>query len=339
MTRRILVRGSLLKIALLALFASAGCMAQIPILQYPTFWQDGDVRTVAVAKFRNTSVYDHQAGNTISDRLAAALAANGTYERVYDRGDRRTRMARQDLTTLSAAGPARRTDVDAIIVGTVTSFDATSETDHEAEPLYATDADGSSYIVGYRPFTRNEAIVSVTAKMVDARTGETIHTSQPAQSHVWSEGSPPEYNMDACLAAAVNNVTDQLLDEFAIVDRILTVNKGDTLKITTGEYYDGEWQDQDTFTPSDETITVVVNLPPEADRSHFRLTIIRDETRTDLAAQEFVWSRDAPAGGMVFTFDLLEIAANGGGPGDYVLKFYAGEKPVIEKKFTIEPPQ
>ncbi len=345
MKRHTLLAASL-RLALLAMVFSAGCSVDIPICQYPVFWQDGEIRSIIVPAFTNTSAYDDDAGNTMADRLAAALCANGTYEHVYDRWDAREARVDQDTSGWFKDAKSNRTnrnvdlnEIDAILAGTVSSFDACSEVDPRGEPIYAEDAHGNSYIAGYQAFTHNEAIISTTAILTDARTGEVIHASQPIQSQVISEGSPPEHNMDTCLAIALNEVTDQLVREFAIVYTTISVNKGDTLKITTGEYYDGKWQEQDKFTPADTEMTVVVNLPPEADRNTFFVAVSRKDGHTNLAGQEFVWRYNSPAQGQAFVFDLTDIAAQGGGVGEYEVKFYAGDQPLIEKGFKIEEPK
>ena len=320
-----------------------GCEKEIAIWQYPIFWEPGEIESIAVVPFRNTSIQDPEAGNTIADRLAVALAANGTYPKVYNRGDLQALLTEEDLRMLaggegnSAAILKRATGVQAIITGTVSQFDASTQSHQRQDPQYAWDQYGNPYFVGnsIRMFTRNDAIVTVTATMLSTKTGQTIHATQTAQWHMWAEGSPPEMSMDACLAVAVNVVTSQLLAEFAIVGRVIKVKPEEVFRITTGELYDGKWEDKNSFTTADETMTVVINMPAVADRSQFRMTVIRANTKKDLFELDFQWSRDAPVTGQVYIFNPSAIAAAGGGPGEYVLKFYAGVEPIMENRFYI----
>ncbi len=342
MKRHISSNGRLLKIVLLAVVFASGCTTDIPILRYPAFWQDDAPRSVVVLAFHNTSIDDPEAGNTISDRLATALMANGTYDQVYDRWDAQDMDMGQSSAGGWRFGPGWRkqpVSVDAIISGTVTSFEACHETDKYAEPIYEEDHHGEPVIVGYRAFTRNDAMVSVTATLTDRATGEVIHATQPAQSHIASEGSPPDYSMDVCLAMAVNQVIDQLVGELAIIRGTVSVDKGDALRITNGVYREGDWQEQDTFSPYDTEMTVVLNLPATADRNLFSLTIVRDGSGTSIAELDLVWSRLAPVAGEQFVFDPSQIAADGGGVGNYVVRFHAGGAPLIEQSFTIEWPE
>ena len=337
----------LLKVAVLALAVSAGCSKEIPIVQYPVFWEPGRIRTVAVVPFRNTSL-DPQAGNTIADRLAIALAANGTYQHVYNRLDMQALMTERDLEMLAggqgdpAALLSRLTDIQVIIVGTVTSFEATSHDQPRSEPVYYWDAHGNQQYGGQRSFVRttNDAIVSASAQMLAQRTGGSIHAMiSPAQSHVQDIGEPPNMSMDVCLATAVDEVVYQLLEQFAIIRKVIKVNPKETFFTSTGERFDGEWIRQDKFTTADETMAVIVNMPAEADRNTFRIAIIRRDTTTDLDEATFTWSRDNPAFGMAFEFSPRDFAAAGGGPGDYVAKLYVGERPVLEHRFRIEQPR
>lgn len=72
---------------------------------------------------------------------------------------------------------------------------------------------------------------------------------------------------------------------------------------------------------------------PACDRNPFKLTIVRKDQRTDLAVQNFRWSKEHHSFG--YLFNPSEIAAKGGGPGDYEVKFYSGPEPVLRRTFRI----
>ena len=347
MIRRTSTLGKLLQAGVLLLAVSAGCTKEIPIVQYPVFWQPGEIQSIAVVPFRNTSPDDPEAGNAVADRLATALAANGTYERVYNRRDMQTLMTEQDLAQLAggqgdtASLLSRLTNVQAIITGTVTSFEATSQSETRREPTYFTDRHGNVRQGRDKVFTytTNDAIISAAAQLLSQRTGKTIHAViSPAQSHIHHEGHPPKMSMDACMAVALDNVIYQLVEQFAVIQKTIKVKPKDTFFSSTGERYHAEWTRQDDFATTDEKMAMVVAMPAEVDRNPFSIVIVRKDTKVDLAETSFVWSRDNPAYGVAFEFCPRELAA-AGGAGDYLARLYVDDTPVLEHKFRIRPPQ
>ncbi len=326
----------------LAAACLGGCTKEMTVYQVPAFWQPGQFESVAVVPFRSEVPGNPHAGNAIADSLATALTANGTYPKVYNRRDLAALLTEQDLQELAGgAGDntalQRLTDVQVIITGTVTQCGTSTRSENRQDPVYAYTNQGVQYVAGYKRyvFTRNEAVVAATATMMSTKTGAPIHASSPAISQQWAQGSPPEYNQAACLTSAMNNVVYDLLTEFAIVAKTIEVEVDKAFRITTGEVYDGQWTDKKAFTTADTEMTVVIALPYEADRNNFRLAVIRKGTKKDLFELPFTWSSGNPASGAPFLFNPQAIAAAGGGPGTYTLKFYAGETPVMERDFYI----
>jgi len=256
-------------------------------------------------------------------------------------------MTEQDLAQLAggqgdtASLLGRLTNVQAIITGTVTSFEATSQSETRREPTYFTDQHGNVRQGRDKVFTytTNDAIVSAAAQLLSQQTGKTIHAMLgPAESHIHKEGAPPNMSMDVCMAVALDNVIYQLVEQFAIIQKTIKVKPKDTFFSSTGECYDAEWTRQDNFTTADEKMVMVVAMPAEADRNPFRIAIIRKDTKTDLAETSLVWSRGNPFFGVAFEFCPRELAT-AGGAGDYVAKLYVGPTPVLEHNFRIRPPE
>jgi len=212
-----------------------------------------------------------------------------------------------------------------------------SRSENRQDPIYGVDGNGNMYVSGYRRyvFTRNEAIVSATATMLARETGTTIHATSPAVWQQWAQGSPPDYDAAGCMTISMNEVVSQLVEEFAIIIKVIEVEPDKAFRITTGKVYDGKWQDKNTFTTADTVMTVVINLPQAADRNRFRLAVIRKGTKEDLSEYIFDWSSSNPVTGLPVQFSPAEIAAAGGGPGTYTLKFYAGVEPAMERDFYI----
>ncbi|MHC4562106.1 MAG: hypothetical protein ACYS8X_04950 [Planctomycetota bacterium] len=184
-------------------------------------------------------------------------------------------------------------------------------------------------------FTHNEAEVGVTASMLWAETGEIMHaTTTPVRSRAVSGGSPPPMGVDGCLDAAVDAAVRELVVEFAITHSTVTVDAGKVLRITAGEYRGRQWRDKGSFTTADEKMAVVINLPPEAHRNRFDLTIRHRDAAENAVVETFIWRRDGPPEGAVFEFDPSQLAAVDG-PGEYELAFHAAGRPVMTRAFWI----
>jgi hypothetical protein len=320
------------------LSAAGGCSKKIWVTQVPDFYTP-KLQTVAIAPFRNKTKWQG-AGDIISDKLAAALAANGAY-RVYNRNDLKTVLDEQDLQTAlgggaAAAGQLKKLEnVQAILTGTVTTYSATSSSQSRQDPVYATDNNGNSYVAGYRRYvyTRNEGNVTVTATLIRTKDGSAIAaTGEPLWARVWAEGSPPSKDQHACVSEADMNVVDQLVETFAPVRKQVSVDPDKALRLAS-ELYDNRWTYTDTFKASDKKMFVVVELPPACDRNDFKITIVRKDQHEDLVSQQIRWSKAHHSFG--YTFDPSKIAAKGGGPGEYEIKFYSGPEPVLRRTFRI----
>jgi len=320
--------------------ATAGCSKKIWITQYPEFYTP-DLKTIVVVPFRNqTGVRD--AGNNVADRLAAAMAANGTYT-IFNRNDLKAVMDERDVqiafgsdTDAAAAKFRKLGNVQAILIGAVNTYAATSNSQRKQDPIYSYHPQtGARYVSGYKRYvwTRNEANVAVTASLIRVSDGKTIYsTMSPATGNAWAEGSPPKYDVYACLNTATNYAVGQLLEHFAVVRKEIKVEIDKALR-TASELYDDKWTYQDTFKDTDEKMYVVVTLPAVCDRNRFKITIIRKGEREDLVVQQITWTKDYSGYGYVFI--PKEIAAKGGGPGDYEIKFYSGPEPVLRRTFRI----
>lgn len=324
---------------LLATAISAGCSKDMWIMRIPEFYTP-ELQSVAVASFRNQTD-QNGAGDIIADKLAASLMANGSY-RVFNRNDLKAVMDENDLQLALGGGSSGDTDqlsklssVQAVLVGAVTTYSSTSNSQQRQDPVYATDRAGNSYVAGYRTYTqtRHEGNVSVTATLIRVSDGTTIFaTPEPLWTRVWSEGSPPQKDCNACLYEAADSVVSQLVATFAPVRMQIKINPSKALRTAT-ELYDNKWNYKDKFSADDEKMFVVVALPASCDRNSFRLVIVRKNERVDLAAQDIKWDRQYGAYG--YLFSPKDIAAKAG-PGDYEVKFYSGPEPIMRRTFKIE---
>ena len=316
-----------------------GCDKKLVITQVPTFYTP-DLKVIAVAPFRNQTQW-RGANEIIADQVAAGLMANGSYK-VFNRNDLKTVLDESDLNialgadSVAAAGQLKKlTQVQAILVGTVTTYATTTNSQQKQDPVYSYDRKGNAYVSGYRTYvhTRNEANVTVTATLIRVSDGSTIYaTPEPAFARVWAEGSPPSKDTNACASEAAGTVAANLVSTFAPTRREIKVDENKALRIAS-ELYDNKWTYQDTFQQTDEKMFVVVALPSSCDRNRFRVTIIRKGERQDLVTQDIQW--DKKHGGFGYLFSPKDIAAKGGGAGEYEVKFYSGPEPIMRRAFRI----
>jgi hypothetical protein len=326
--------------ALTASAALAGCSdKKITIRQYPVFYTP-QLKTVAVMSF-STQVPDRSAGTILADGLAAGLQSTGTYT-VYNHNhldsllrERDIRIAMGDDAAATAQQVGKLGNVQALLVGTVTSYGATTRTEHRREPQTAYDRQGNPRFLGYREYdyTRNEATVGVTAALLRVPEGTPIHAvSVPVVGQEASEGSPPGMDPRTCLASATNRAIRLLIQEFAVTSRQIALKPSRDFR-TASALYDNKWAFTTKFRQTDEKMYVVASLPAECDRNRFRVTIVRKDQRVELAAVDVVWSRQFAGRG--YEFSPRTIAAAGGGPGDYTAKFYSGPEPVMTCDFRL----
>jgi hypothetical protein len=325
-----------------ALALASGCDEEITIHQTPAFYNP-QIKTIAILPFRNeSSAKSMNPGNIIADKLAAALRANGTY-RVYSRNELKTLMDEADLQAALSGNPSatdfsRMMNVDAVLTGAVTTYAATSANRSVQKPVYNYAPDGTAYVARTisQTFTRNEANVAVTASMLRKSDSTTMHsTPGPIHRQIWADGSPPRLDVYGCAAAAGDQVVALLVEQFAVVRKVVKI-KSKAIQTATG-LYDNEWDFEKKFKTTDEKMIVVVELPPSCDRNRFRITIVRKDERVDLAEKEFTWTTKYRTFG--YNFSPKDIAAKGGGPGDYVVKFYSGPTMVMDRKFKIVAPR
>ncbi len=326
--------------------ALAGCSKQIWIVQYPEFYQEGEIKSVAVMPFRCPAAARSAGGVIIADRFAAALTNNGTYQRVYNRSDLKALLAEHDLKDLLSDNPIsaakalkKVTNAHAMITGSVTTYSATSRDEPRKEPQYQYDDDGKRRLVGYRRYvhTRNEANIAVTASLIRVSDGTSIYAlPAPAAARIYSQGSPPRVDARGCLSIATGHVVRQLLERFAVVRKKVKIHTQKTVRTASGRY-DNKWEWSGKFSAAADRMLVVVDLPPQCDRNHFRLAIVPKVSREVLAEQQVKWSKQYSGVGYALRFSPRQIARRGGGPGEYVIKFYSGPEPVITRNFRIGP--
>lgn len=331
--------------------ASAGCPKQISILQYPVWYDPDDpsthVKTVAVLPFRShaSNPQATKAGDAIAENLADLLTQSHTYKDVYNRNNLSALMDQQELKialggdpTASARSFRKRSGVQAVITGAVTTYGSTSRRERRAKQVpwfnprtKRLEMKSQSYVHWH-----NEGNVSVTATLTLVASGKPIHGTGPIAGHYVSAGESPSHDQHGCLRVATDQAIARLRENFAAVRKTVEVS-GDAFRTASGPAYDGQWPYTKKFKTTDTRVYVVLKLPDSCNHNRFRVTIVRDGSQQDLALKNITWERGHGHLGVGLEFDIAALLSAGGGPGKYVAKFYAGAEPVLQAKFEIKP--
>jgi hypothetical protein len=302
----------------LAVALLAGCTATIPIMHYPTFAEFDELDAIGVQAFTVLPRKDHRnLGAILAGKLAAELKLNGTYSTVYNLGSR-----------------SGHPSVQAIITGSVIEFGIDQRTRYELEPVHYTDEFGQQRVDSYQETAHSalEVTLAVMAQLVRSD-GEILHaTTKPISATIVSEGTPPPMSADACVNRAIDEVIDQLLVEFAVTNATVTVTMDDAM-FTAGPKAQGQWPRQTIFTAED-SINVVIVLPPQVDRNEFMLTLRRADNPEVISSHLLTWSRDDSDRGWSASLDSAQLVDHG--LGKYRLELsVSGSTPLLWCEFTL----
>lgn len=330
-------------IVLASSLAAVGCSKKMTITQYPAFYTES-LRSVAVVPFRSATK-ETNAGLVVSENFSRALMQNNTYQ-VFNNNDLGAIEGQRDLMIYAETGDASVAasklrpggKVQAMLVGTVTTYAKSTSTQRRQDPIQSWDSVNKMWVTtGYRTYdyTRNEGTVAVSAAMIRISDGTQIHATAEAVGREASEGEVPSMDAYECLRRATEKAVRQLVAEFAVTRQ--TISFADKDFKTASDLYDGKWTYTDRFKASEEKMFVALKLPPSCDRNKFRVTMIRQGQRVDLAEANFVWQRgwsEEAAHG--FEFSPKKIVEVGGGPGTFEAKFYNGPEVIAVRSFRIE---
>jgi hypothetical protein len=296
-----------------------GCTATIPITQYPTFAEFDELNAIGVQAFAVLPRTDRRnLGAILAGKLAARLKLNGTYATVYNLGYR-----------------SGHPSVQAMITGSVIEFAVDQRTHYQLQPIYYTDEFGQQRVDSYQETAHStlEVKLAVMAQLV-RNDGEILHaTAEPVTATVTSEGTPPPMSADACVNRAIDEVIDQLLVEFAVTNASVTVVMNDAM-YTAGERVEGQWVRKNVFTV-DDSINVVIVLPPQVDRNEFMLTLRRADSPEVISSHLLTWNRSDSDRGWSASLDSAQLA--GHGLGRYRLEIsISGSTPLLWCEFTLK---
>jgi hypothetical protein len=208
-----------------------------------------------------------------------------------------------------------------------------NETRYKTVPVWGNDRRGRRVITSWKktpyPWTRHDAFVECRVVVIDTATGRQIAVVDDPSS-TWSAGSPPEYTAADLLRYAEKDQVSRIVRAIAVT-RSQVELQGDILRTAT-DLYDQEWNWESRVTPDDEKFYVVVHLPPEADRSSFKITIVPKGEREVVAEKPFVWDKAVARRGHRFVVaDIIDRY----GYGEYQAELYSGPEPIARYEFSI----
>lgn len=319
---------------------------RISVTVYPKWNKFRLIERIAVMPFANQTKTNPNAGQIMSDKLAALLAQNGTYKEVLDRSELAKIMGEQALSRFSDFNENTRIPegllkaAQVLVVGSVSEFQVVTKTETRVgqRPEYYRDRYGNTMMrtVPYQyPWSSVYATVAATVRVVDTATGTTLWGSDTISSgSIGDEGQSVSITPAEARDKAANIVAKKMLREIAAV-QIEIKPRGQVIYTASG-YFDGEYQKKDRFTPEDQKIMVVVNLGPNAQDARdnaFKVAIAPAKELRNAAEADLVWTGQSDR--QAVEFDLRKVLEAGGGFGAYKAKVYAGPKPFAEFDFSI----
>jgi len=319
------------------------------VTNYPSFWKElGGVESISLAPMENTT---YRMGDEVGVRadILQRLKTN-EWPKVYDR---QTHLWGDEHDMLAQERQFERGSGTRLILFTTLNDYRTeeySETRYQSIPLYSYyyeyeyDDDGNeyeierSYISGYheKPYTwtRNEAFVAISVRLIDIDTGKLILT-QNFKGDWWSTGSPPNLSLSTCLSKARDEAISALITAVRVTSRTITLRKDDLRTADDLDKTKNEWIYSNSFSIQQEEFRAVVRLPSSANLNKFIVDVVVKDQEEAVVSKEFAW--DGAYGTSGYVFSPKEIATRGAGLRTYTLRLIQkdGMKILLTHDFKI----
>jgi hypothetical protein len=242
--------------------------------------------------FRNSTNLRHIGMGVTSD-LATKLSANGSCK-VYDRTLLKAYLNEHDLQMafssdeqVAASAMVKIGKVNAILTGAVTTCNwSPTRTQVKVVSQRFYNPNGTSYTRPIRHFTyTNEAEITANASLLHITpNGPVVIHSPPLRGYMKSTGPKPKYSREACLAMARALIVRELVEQFAVVRKIIKIKPSESFFTATDQPYAGKWPKSKNFSiQSGQKIILVMKLPVTCRKNRFTITVNRKDDRNELA--------------------------------------------------------
>jgi hypothetical protein len=185
----------------------------------------------------------------------------------------------------------------------------------------------------YYPEYAAQAHIAVEASMVRVSDGEILRaTPSPVEGRA-DLSSSHRIAAGSVVWDAMHQAVAKLVKDFAAVPiRIKAYPHTDIRTASKGPA--GQWQFQDTFSPTDEQMFVVLRLPFTVAHDSFRVTITpKGERDQVLASRDFVWPVGADTDAVEFSPAAMAPRM---GAGQYTANLYSQRQLAMEHSFTMQ---
>lgn len=293
-----MTRSRLLMLLALSAVLSAGCGRKLTVRHYPDFYST-DLETLAVRPFESESIRGEDAGRFVTQRVVAALRANGTY----------TLLTPDEA---GAAGPDPALEADLVLDGRVRSLDASRDVwldrgswgygyGYYGWRSYTTGFGMIGHIPVYGYTERGHGYAAARIEVRDAA-GQVVFGPERFQART---GAGYTYTTEEeLLDAAARELARLIVDQIAVAPREITIDPGKALR--TAWRHGGTLQYTDDFDSADGTVVVVLALPAGAVGNPFRVVIARGSA--EVASRSIVWP--AAQDRLELEFDMATLLAS-----------------------------
>lgn len=185
----------------------------------------------------------------------------------------------------------------------------------------------------YYPEYTAQALVTLEASLIRVSDGAVLYTtSVPVQGRA-DLGSYHRITPASATLDAMNQVAAKLVKDMAVVPVKVKVNPRADIKTAVAKE-NGRWKFSNRFSPNEQQMYVVMQLPTTVAHDTFRLTITpRGRPDDVIIAKNVTWPRDRNMDAVMLS--PKEIADRAG-TGKYSVGFYSMGKSVMQHHFTIK---
>ncbi len=329
-------------VVIICTLLAAGCGRKFMVNKYPAFYEPS-IESVAVMPFENETSY-RGAGMAVPGHIAAALAANGTYN-VTDPARLTQILEEKQMPRLDpndyravAAELGELNKYQAFVGGKVLSdsFIRTVFEYYGGDDFYYDDYPYWYYPYWYSPYWPyyygygGEAYISAKVAMVSVPEGVTLDSVEVKASA--DVGGISETFRKYAAQVALRDLSEKVVSDLAIVPLKIKVSTSKTLR-TASSYQNEQWNFTNAFSADQQVMYAVLCLPQGAAMNRFQITVTpKGEPSNVIASKDITWQRGEHCQSVEFSPAAI---AHSNGAGKYLVNFLVRDKVILSSDFTI----